>query len=115
MWRLRQGLIVVGLCLGSVAYAIAADLTMTTYYPTPYGSYRELRTLNNTFLAVNAGNVGIGLTTPTAKLHVQGNVNILGRIRIQGGSPAAGRVLTSDAVGTGSWDAPPPGCFYSAP
>jgi hypothetical protein len=108
--------VVAGLVLGAVTYAIAADITMTTYYPTPYGSYRELRTLNNTFLATNAAaNVGIGLTNPTSKLHVQGNVNILGRIRIQGGAPSAGRVLTSDAVGLASWQTPPPGCFYAAP
>jgi hypothetical protein len=106
---------VAGLVLGAVTYAIAADLTVTTYYPTPYGSYRELRTLNNTFLAVNAGNVGIGLTNPTSKLHVQGDVNILGQIRISGGGPAVNRILRSDATGLGSWMDPPPFCVYSAP
>ena len=44
-----------------------------------------------------AQNVGIGTTTPTAPLDVSGTV------RIRGGSPAAGKVLTSDANGNGSW------------
>lgn len=33
----------------------------------------------------------------------QGNINTTGTIRIQGGSPGAGKVLTSDAAGMGSW------------
>ncbi|MFN7132120.1 MAG: hypothetical protein ACK4N5_08560, partial [Myxococcales bacterium] len=48
----------------------------------------------------NSGNVGIGVPSPTAKLEVAGQV------RITGGDPAAGRVLTSDATGQGSWAAP---------
>lgn len=33
----------------------------------------------------------------------QGNINTTGTIRIQGGAPGAGKVLTSDAAGMGSW------------
>ena len=43
------------------------------------------------------GNVGIGTTDPGAKLDVAGN------IKIRGGSPSAGKVLTSDASGLASW------------
>ena len=41
--------------------------------------------------------VGIGTLAPTATLYIQGQV------RIRGGDPGAGRVLTSDANGLASW------------
>jgi len=43
------------------------------------------------------GNIGIGTSTPAAKLDING------QLRIQGGAPAAGRVLTSDVNGLASW------------
>jgi len=43
------------------------------------------------------GNVGIGSLTPGAKLEVAGQV------KITGGSPGTGRLLTSDASGLASW------------
>ncbi len=43
------------------------------------------------------GNVGIGTLTPDAKLE------IAGQIKITGGSPGAGKVLTSDANGLATW------------
>ena len=43
------------------------------------------------------GNVGIGTVTPTAKLE------IAGQIKITGGSPGTGKVLTSDANGLANW------------
>ena len=46
---------------------------------------------------INNGNVGIGTTNPGAKLEVTGQV------KITGGSPGEGRVLTSDASGLASW------------
>lgn len=44
-------------------------------------------------------NVGIGTTTPDANLHVAD------QIKISGGAPGVGKVLTSDASGLGSWEA----------
>ena len=46
------------------------------------------------------GNVGIGTTSPGAKLDVSGNV------KIADGSQAAGKVFTSDANGLASWQTP---------
>lgn len=48
-----------------------------------------------------AGNVGIGITNPSAKLEVAGQV------KITGGTPAAGQVLTSDATGLATWEPVP--------
>jgi hypothetical protein len=44
-----------------------------------------------------SGNTGIGTETPTAKLDVDGQV------KIRGGSPGQGKVLTSDTGGLASW------------
>ncbi len=47
-------------------------LTLTTYYPAPYGGYVSLLTTNQTLLARDGGNVGIGIAGPGSKLHVAG-------------------------------------------
>jgi len=44
------------------------------------------------------GKLGVGTTTPGAKLEVAGQVVITG------GTPAAGQVLTSDATGEATWE-----------
>ena len=49
------------------------------------------------------GNVGIGSIVPTQKLEVAGNAKINGNLQVLGGGPAAGKVLTSDAAGNGTW------------
>lgn len=48
------------------------------------------------------GNVGIGTTSPTAKLHV------VGTFQLVDGNQALGRVLTSDASGSATWQTPTP-------
>ena len=47
-----------------------------------------------------SGNLGIGTSTGTAKLEVAGQV------KFTGGSPGAGKVLTSDANGLATWETP---------
>lgn len=55
---------------------------------------------NQVLTAKVSGNVGIGTANPTAKLEVAGQV------KITGGAPGAGKVLTSDATGLASWTTP---------
>jgi len=56
--------------------------------------------------------LGIGTTTPTASLEVVGQIKTT-EIKITGGSPGAGKVLTSDASGLASWQTLPPGSLPS--
>ena len=70
----------------------AAD-SLNYYYIGP--SYTSpYMTLNS------AGNVGVGITSPTAKL------DISGKVKITDGTQGAGKVLTSDANGLASWQTP---------
>jgi len=52
---------------------------------------------NPAVTVTTGGNVGIGTSGPGAKLEVAGQV------KITGGTPGAGKVLTSDAAGLASW------------
>ena len=63
-----------------------------------------------TGLIVDQGNVGIGTTNPGAKLE------IAGQIKITGGTPGAGQVLTTlDASGLATWEIPAGGSgFWTA-
>jgi hypothetical protein len=59
-------------------YSIAEEITLTTYYPAPYGAYEELSTTGNTYLATTSGKaVGIGTTAPATgmALDVNGKIN----------------------------------------
>ncbi len=57
------------------------------------------------FTVQNDGDVGIGITTPGEKLHVNGNVQLEGDLVARNGVGAVGQVLTTTAVGT-EWAAP---------
>jgi len=54
---------------------------------------------SNTVFLANTGNVGIGTADPDEELHVVGNIKMVD------GNQAAGKVLTSDAAGVGTWQA----------
>ncbi|MCX6785787.1 MAG: hypothetical protein NTZ18_02970 [Candidatus Komeilibacteria bacterium] len=53
----------------------------------------------NVMTLLDNGNVGIGIANPGAKLEVAG------QIKITGGAPGAGKVLTSDGAGLATWAA----------
>jgi hypothetical protein len=59
-------------------------------------------TIGNSQIYDSGTNVGIGTAAPGAKLEV------VGQVKITGGSPAAGKVLTSDAAGLAIWQTPAP-------
>ncbi|PKF75598.1 hypothetical protein CW752_02965 [Chryseobacterium sp. PMSZPI] len=54
--------------------------------------------------AIIQGNVGIGTTAPSTRLHINSATN--GAVRIVDGTQGANKVLTSDASGTATWQAP---------
>lgn len=57
---------------------------------------------SNDFIVTPAGNVGIGTTTPAVKLEINSS-SASGAIKIVDGSQGAGKILTSDAQGIGTW------------
>ena len=55
----------------AIVPANAEDVKITTYYPSPYGAYKELSTTGDTNLATDpAAKVGIGTLTPSTRLVV---------------------------------------------
>jgi|GEM_PF-6596047 len=87
----------------------AAIESHVTAIPTPNNQSGDLRFSTNEngvftekMRLEPEGNLGINTTDPTEELDVNGQV------RIRGGAPAVGRVLTSDANGVGTWEDLPP-------
>ena len=64
-----KGWIAFAVLLGVIGYALAEDLTLTTYYPSPRGVYQELRA---------SGNVAIGTTTPLTGAGLPPRLYVLG-------------------------------------
>lgn len=128
-----KGWLVLVLLFGTMVYAIAEEITLTTYYPSPRGVYDELRTRGDVAIGkleppgARLEIVGGGATSATSALRVRnvdqtpllevqngGNVGIgtgspaakvevAGQIKITGGNPGKDKVLTSDTTGLASW------------
>lgn len=80
-----------------ITYAVTYP-TSTPSGETPGGKFRtELDKIWGALTIDTSKNVGIGTATPTAKLEVAGQV------KITGGTPGEGKVLTSDTGGLASW------------
>lgn len=105
------------LCMGVAS--IAEEITLTTYYPAPYGAYDQLVTDslgvgdNNGSGAIDggdtpttsghvwvAGNVGIGTTAPAYQLDVSGEARFDGALYAL---DATGIGLRDDAGNLGLW------------
>ena len=82
--------------IGYCAQILEADLINAT----AIGSFATVGASNSLVLG-NAANVGIGTSTPAAKLDVHGTSGTT--LKIVDGNQAAGKVLTSDASGNASW------------
>ena len=58
---------IVGLVLLGSGWLLAQEsITLTTYYPAPYGVYQQLRSTEDTFLSYTSGVVGVGTTISRA-------------------------------------------------
>ena len=76
--------------LGLIAAELTSEtLTMTTWYPSPSGTYKTLRATMNAYFAYSGGSVGIGTTAPANKLSVSGNADFSGSVGIGTTSPNA--------------------------
>ena len=91
-------------------YSIAdEEITLTTYYPAPYGAYEELSVKDGAIVGTNyvgvetapangmliEGNVGIGTATVTNALDVNGTVNATA-FSAGGSAGANGSFATAD-------------------
>ena len=102
------------MCLGVIS--IAEEITLTTYYPAPYGVYEELTTTGNTYLATDSGNVGIGTVNPQLDLDIngrndatvatliirRGSRNSFLALQGPGGSPYTSKIYVTE-FSTGAW------------
>ncbi|NNL91321.1 MAG: hypothetical protein HKO66_03715 [Saprospiraceae bacterium] len=68
---------------------------------TAIGAGAVVSTNHSVVLGATGDNVGIGTSSPDAKLHIEG-----GSIKMVDGSEGAGKVLTSDTNGLSSWQTP---------
>ncbi|MBI4655470.1 MAG: hypothetical protein HY746_01860 [Elusimicrobia bacterium] len=75
------GLMVLFFITGHPRILGSETLQLTTYYPAPYGGYARLLTTDNTYLARDGGNVGIGTQSPSQKLDVSGNARVTGQVQ----------------------------------
>jgi hypothetical protein len=85
------------------------SLTLTTYYPAPYGGYVGLLTTGtgniNTILARNGGSVGIGTAGPGQKLDVNGSINTNANITATSKITAGGEITGMLTSGFGQFRA----------
>lgn len=82
------------LCPPSLGRPNALHFSINTFFMKTHYLLCSLLAIS---IGANAQNVGIGITNPTATLDVNGT------LKVHGGSPGSGKVLTSDAAGLATW------------
>ena len=80
----------------------SANNQMTMRFDGGYRLFSNAAVSDGLFIN-GSGDVGLGATTPDAKLHV------VGQVKITGGAPGSGKVLTSDVNGLATWETPASG------
>lgn len=72
-------------------YLTSESMTMTTYYPAPYGVYNDLRAADSVMLGYGGGTAAVGIGATTApgvgeRLLVTGNSRMVGNLTLQTGA-----------------------------
>ncbi len=98
----KDGSIIVGDNSTSTTTTSSANNQMTMRFDGGYRLFSNSTVSDGLFIN-SSGNVGLGATAPDAKLHV------VGQVKITGGTPGSGKVLTSDASGLATWETPASG------
>lgn len=90
-----------GLVLGLAGYgAHTEQLTLSTYYPAPFGVYQELRATGPAHFAYQGGRVGIGTTRPRSLFEVDGTA-LMRRVGIGTSQPIAPLDVAGNAAVSG--------------
>jgi hypothetical protein len=80
--KLLTAALVPALMLAGVPELGSESVTLSTYYPAPSGVYTNMITTSNTYLARDGGNLGVGTSSPSSKLHVNGTTTLGGATTI---------------------------------
>ena len=78
---------------------VAESVTVNTILPQALGVFKNIRTTQDSWLAINSGNIGIGTTSPGSKLDVRGQISA------NPGSAAAPAYSFMDDLNTGIYSA----------
>lgn len=92
--------------LGSL-FMNEADGSMNLNTPMFGGSIRFSPNNQLNTIFTNTGRVGIGTTTPTERLDVNGNVNLNGVLKFNGSAGGVGQMLVSTGLSTPEWVSAP--------
>ncbi len=88
--RQLVAVIALGLLALTPGDLVTEQLTLTTYYPSPYGVYEELRSTNGTYLSYLGGNTCVGSNGCATKFTVTGASSVSGSSTVGGNLSVTG-------------------------